>query len=173
MLTINTTENNQTRTIKLEQVDITEITTLLNRYKLTLNIVGKDEEIPGSFWGDEEAGLINNQVYARPDTPIHSLLHESCHYICMDKARRKNLHTDAGGTTDEENAVCYLQIILSQRLSFMGQTRMMRDMDSWGYNFRLGSCKAWFEEDTDDEYQWLIKHRLIKRDKSPTFRLRK
>ena len=160
-------------TINVEQIDVTEIITLLNQYKLTLNIVGEDEVIPGSFWGDEEAGLINDQVYARPDTPIHSLLHESCHYICMDEERRNSLHTNAGGTANEENAVCYLQILLSEKLSFMGREKMMRDMDSWGYNFRLGSCKAWFEKDTSDEYQWLLSHKLITPNNSPTFNLRK
>jgi hypothetical protein len=26
----------------------------------------------------------------------------------------------------------------------------MADMDAWGYSFRLGSTRAWFEHDADD-----------------------
>lgn len=159
--------------LRLKEVSSDEISDLLSRYNLSLNITQPNLDIPGSFWGDEEAGLITNNIYAREDTPVHSLLHESCHYICMDQARRESLHTNAGGTSDEENAVCYLQIILSKELLFMGSERMMNDMDSWGYNFRLGSCKAWFEQDTKDEFKWLLKHSLIKTDNTPTFTLRK
>ena len=159
--------------LRLKYIDSHALSLLLNRYQLTLHLIELSEEIPGSFWGDDEAGLIKNHVYARPDTPVHSVLHESCHFICMDDKRRQSLHTNAGGTADEENAVCYLQVILSEELSSMGQTRMMQDMDRWGYNFRLGSCQAWFKEDTKDEYDWLLKHKLINVDNSPTFNLRK
>lgn len=159
--------------LRLGDIDHTEVSNLLQRYNLTLNLTQDNTDIPGSFWGDEEAGLISNQVYARSDTPVHSLLHESCHYICMDQPRRQALHTNAGGTADEENAVCYLQILLSKELSFMGATRMMTDMDCWGYSFRLGSCSAWYENDTSDEVEWLLKHNLITEDKVPTFTLRK
>ncbi|PID47509.1 MAG: hypothetical protein CSB47_00505 [Proteobacteria bacterium] len=151
---------------------MSEIHDLLNLYQLQIHLVALEEAIPGSFWGDEEAGLIKNQLYIRPDTPIHSLLHESCHYICMDEQRRQHLHTNAGGTADEENAVCYLQVLLSDELPSMGKARMMSDMDRWGYSFRLGSCRAWFERDTQDEYQWLLSHKLITPDNKPTFLLR-
>ena len=52
----------------------------------------------------------------RDDTPVHSALHEACHYICMDKQRRNDLDTDAGGGYEEENGVCYLQILLADHL---------------------------------------------------------
>lgn len=150
-----------------------EVSNLLSRYGLTLkSIDDKDFPIPGSFWGDEEAGLIENQVYVRLDTPVHSILHESCHYVCMDDKRRTELHTNAGGTADEENAVCYLQILLVDQLSFMNRLKMMNDMDSWGYSFRLGSAKIWFESDADDAYQWLTSYSLINKDSSVTFHLR-
>ena len=169
----NTSDTKQNDVLRLREVDTTEISNLLSRYQLSLNITEQNTQIPGSFWGDDEAGLISNQAYARADTPVHSLLHESCHYICMDQIRRQALHTNAGGTADEENAVCYLQILLSKELSFMGPLKMMQDMDSWGYNFRLGSCKAWFEQDTQDEFQWLLNHGLINPKNAPTFALRK
>ena len=78
---------------------------LLGRYGITLERVADGAEIPGSWFGAPEAGLIGRRVLVRLDTPIHSLLHESCHLICMDPQRRAHLHTDAGGDHDEENAV--------------------------------------------------------------------
>ena len=86
----------------------------------------------------------------RPDTPVHSALHEACHWICMPPARRARLHTDAGGDSDEENAVNYLSILLGQTLPGFGRDRMLADMDAWGYSFRLGSARAWFEGDAED-----------------------
>ena len=143
---------------------------LLQRYQLELIIVA-DENIPGSFWGDAEAGLIENRVYARLDTPIHSILHESCHYVCMDANRRSSLHTNAEGDYDEENAVCYLQILLSDEIQEMGQQRMFQDMDNWGYSFRLGSASRWFELDATDARLWLTQHQLTT-DNRPSFQLR-
>ncbi|HEY9720917.1 MAG TPA: hypothetical protein V6D47_02825, partial [Oscillatoriaceae cyanobacterium] len=51
---------------------------LLARHGLALQRVADGEPIPGSYWGDEEAGIIGSTVYARADTPVHSLLHEAC-----------------------------------------------------------------------------------------------
>ena len=149
-----------------------ELGSLLSRFGIVINVISPELEIPGSFWGDEEAGLIRNQLYARPDTPIHSILHESCHYVCMDECRRSLLHTNAGGSADEENAVCYLQILLSDHLSFTNRTKMMKEMDSWGYSFRLGSSKVWFESDASETADWLIEHKLINRAHVVTFNLR-
>ena len=156
--------------LRLAQIDPADLQQLLQKYQLDL-IQVDDGEIPGSFWGDAEAGLIENRVYARPDTPIHSILHESCHYICMDNERRAALHTDAAGDYDEENGVCYLQILLADEIPDMGRQRMLQDMDRWGYSFRLGSARAWFEQDAQDAHDWLARHGLIKQQ-SPSFCLR-
>jgi hypothetical protein len=145
---------------------------LLSAYSLTVEFVSNNEQIPGSFWGDSEAGLIKNILYIRPDTPVHSALHEACHYICLDSDRRKNLDTDAGGGYDEENAVCYLQILLASKLSGCSADILVEDMDSWGYTFRLGSALAWFNTDAEDAQQWLLKEQLIDQDNLPTGRLR-
>ena len=161
-----------TQILLLNDVNLDELSTLLLKYKLTLNLNDLNKDIPGSFWGDSEAGLISNKLYARLDTPVHSALHESCHFICMDQQRRLALNTNAGGTADEENAVCYLQILLSDQLSFIHRKRMMQDMDSWGYSFRLGSTEAWFTSDAEDARQWLLKHKLIAENNNVTFKLR-
>jgi hypothetical protein len=145
---------------------------LLGSYQLELEVLAEGQTIPGSFWGDSEAGLIGNRLLVRPDTPAHSLLHEACHYICMSPDRRQSLHTNAGGGYDEENAVCYLQILLAERLPPLNPLRLMADMDSWGYSFRLGSARAWFEQDAEDARQWLIHHALIGADGKPTGKLR-
>ena len=148
------------------------LASLLGRFGLTLVRVGESEPIPGTFWGEPEAGLIRDHLYVRGDTPVHSALHEACHFICMDPARRSLLHTDAGGDTAEENAVCYLQILLSDYLPGMGRERSYRDMDAWGYSFRLGSAKAWFEQDAQDARDWLVREGLIDTSEKPTWRLR-
>ena len=50
---------------------------------------------------------------------------------------------------------------------------MLRDMDAWGYTFRLGSAEAWFERDAADARQWLLAHGLIDAAGRPTFALRR
>ena len=129
---------------------------LLSPYGLRVAMQDDECQIPGSYWGAPEAGLIGNTLYVRSDTPVHSALHEACHFICMDRDRRARLNTDAGGDDAEENAVCYLQILLADDLSGYSRARMLADMDTWGYSFRLGSAQAWFEEDADDAQAWLV-----------------
>ncbi len=145
---------------------------LLARYGLTVEHVPPATEIPGSYWGESEAGLIGDRLFVRDDTPVHSALHEACHYICMDADRRARLHTDAGGEVIEENGVCYLQILLADELSGVGQARMCADMDAWGYTFRLGSTRAWFDRDAEDTRAWLRQNGLIDRDEQPVWRVR-
>ena len=159
--------------LRLADVEPASVAGLLGRYGLLFRTVTSDSEIPGSFWGDEEAGLIGNEILARADTPLHSILHETCHYVCLDEARRKGLHTDAGGDYDEENAVCYLQILLSDYIVEFGRQRMFEDMDRWGYTFRLDSAQAWFERDADDALAWLSKRNLINEQQEPCWTLRK
>lgn len=137
------------------------IVRLLTRYGIEPVALADGMAIPGSYWGDSEAGLIGGQLYFRPDTPLHSVLHEACHFVCMSEARRGRLERDAGGDYDEENAVCYLQIVLADEIAEAGRMRMCSDMDAWGYTFRLGSAQNWFEQDADDARQWLMRHRVI------------
>ena len=138
---------------------------------MLLKTVAHDESIPGSFWQPPEAGLISNTLYVRDDTPVHSALHEACHYICMDQQRRSDLDTDAGGGYEEENGVCYLQVLLADHIPEMGQDRMFSDMDEWGYSFRLGSSKAWFDDDAEDAIAWLQEHNIVDYDIRPTWKL--
>jgi len=144
----------------------------LARLDLELILQPKDEAIIGSLWGDAEAGVVGHSVYVRPNTPIHSFLHESCHVICMDGERRSRLDQDAGGNDLEEAAVCYLQIVLADHIDGVGRDRIMADMDAWGYSFRLGSTRAWFENDADDAQEFLLNHNLINSLGEPTFYLR-
>lgn len=145
---------------------------LLARFGLSFELVGDDAEIPGSFWGEPEAGIIGGTVYARTDTPIHSLCHESGHIICMTPERRRRLDRDAGGDDLEESAVCYLQVLMGDCLPGVGRLRLMDDMDDWGYSFRLGSTSAWFANDADDARRWLVEHDLVTEAGELTFRLR-
>lgn len=149
-----------------------EIEKLLARYSLQGRKQALDEPITGSYWGESEAGLVRDCIYWRADTPVHSILHELSHAVCMDGARRQALDRDAGGDFAEENAVCYLQILLADTLAGVGRERMWRDMDAWGYTFRLGSARAWFEQDAADAREWLVAHGLIDERDAVTWRLR-
>ena len=111
---------------------------LLLELGLRLQRVPDGEPIPGSYWGDSEAGLIGPDVYARADTPVHSLLHEACHLLVQPPERRAQVHTDASDSVAEEDATCYLQILLADCLPGVGRKRLMEEMDAWGYSFLLG-----------------------------------
>ena len=147
--------------LRLADADHAAILRLLAGYGLDLRLVAPGEEIPGSYWGDSEAGLRGDTLLVRHDTPLHSLLHEAAHWMCMGPERRTGLDTDAGGDFDEENAVCYLQILLADAVPGIGRGRSMADMDEWGYTFRLGSARAWFEQDAGDARVWLEREGLI------------
>ncbi len=144
---------------------------LAARYGLELALCAPGASLPGSYWGESEAGLRANVLYVRADTPVHSLLHELAHFVCMSAARRAALDRDAGGDDEEESAVCYLQILLADELP-IGRARMLADMDAWGYTFRLGSARAWFESDAAQACIWLRRNGVVTDDHRPTFRLR-
>jgi len=139
----------------LSALDRVALAALLERYGVSLSLIAPDEVIPGSYWGDSEAGLKGDRLYARLDTPLHSVLHEASHYICMTPERRAGLDRDAGGDHLEESAVCYLQVLLAGELRGVARERVFADMDAWGYSFRVGSSRAWFESDAEDARAWL------------------
>jgi hypothetical protein len=148
------------------------IRALVARYGAELVECSPDETLPGSYWGDSEAGLRGSALLVRADTPIHSLLHELGHFVCMSPERRAGLDRDAGGDDAEECAVCYLQIVLADEIPGFGRAQMLRDMDAWGYTFRLGSSRAWFESDATDACIWLRHHGVLDDDGTPTFHAR-
>jgi hypothetical protein len=159
--------------LKLNGIDRVALAIILTRYGLDLVLVAPEQVIPGSYWGDREAGLIGSKVFARLDTPLHSVLHESAHFVCMTPERRAGLDTDAGGDDAEESAVCYLQILMAELLPNVGASRTCRDMDDWGYSFRLGSAAKWFAEDAEDARRWLEQHGLIDASRRITYELRR
>jgi hypothetical protein len=150
--------------LRYSDSDTRSVAALLARFGLRIRLQDDDRPIEGSYWGGEEAGLVGRDVVVRAGTPVHSILHEACHYVCMDEARRRGLHTDAGGDYDEENAVCYLQILLADEIPGFGHERMMADMEAWGYSFRLGSARAWFHRDAADAREWLQGRGLLSAD---------
>lgn len=167
----NPTDSNNT-VVLVADVPLRSIQALLANYGLSLTIQSEREQITGSYWGDNEAGIVGHTVFVRGDTPIHSLLHEACHIICMTHERREQLDRDAGGDDLEETAVCLLQLVLADRIEGVGRERLMRDMDDWGYSFRLGDSKSWFEHDAEDARKWLIDEGLLTVAGEATFRLR-
>lgn len=155
--------------LRVSDLPVAALQSVLQQYGLGLVIEAADQPITGSFWGDSEAGIVGKQVFVRNDTPVHSLLHEACHTICMDEARRAGLDRDAGGDDLEEVAVCYLQILLADEIAGVGRERLMQDMDSWGYSFRCGGTAAWFTGDAEDALAWLQHHGLVDMQQRPTF----
>jgi len=150
---------------------VTQLIGLLARYGLMLERVADDTPIPGSYWGESEAGLVGQVINVRADTPVHSALHEACHVLCMDATRRAALHTDAGGDYAEEDAVCFLQITLAGYIGLSTEA-ICADMDAWGYTFRLGSAQAWYTQDAGDARAWLVQHGLLLESGAPTWQLR-
>jgi hypothetical protein len=158
--------------LRVQDTSLSSISSLLARFGLTLEITPAHAPIPGSFWGDDEAGLIANTLFARIDTPLHSVLHEACHWVTCTPARRAQLHTDAADNQEEENATCYLQVLLAEHLPGFGRERALSDMDAWGYSFRLGSAARWFAEDAQAEQAWLRNYGLLDACAMVQFRVR-
>lgn len=150
-----------TDVLRLCDISFADAAALLARYGLVLNRVADGADIPGSYWGESEAGIIGHDVYVRDDTPVHSMLHEAGHLIVLPADKRAAVHTDATDSIAEENAVCVLQVLLGDALPGVGYDRLLADMDAWGYSFRLGSARAYVEEDAEDAWQWLAAHGLI------------
>lgn len=147
--------------MRFAAVDAGAVVRLLEAYGLSVQVVAQGTQIPGSYWGESEAGLQRDTLFARPDTPLHSILHESAHYICMSAERRGRLDRDAGGDDAEESAVCYLQVLLAEALPGVSRAAIFADMDEWGYSFRLGSTAAWFTQDAEDAQAWLLRAGII------------
>ena len=144
----------------------------LGRFGIELTWLDEGAAINGSFWGAPEAGIAGARVYVRPDTPVHSFLHEVSHIVCMPADVRAAHKGDAKSDDLEESAVCFLQILLADCLQGVGRDRLMADMDDWGYSFRLGSTAAWFAKDADDAREWLLLYELIDQAARPTYKLR-
>jgi hypothetical protein len=148
------------------------VSELLENYGLSIALIADEQAINGSYWGEPEAGIMGDRVFVRGDTPVHSLLHETCHIVCMTPERRRLLDGDAGSDDLEECAVCYLQIVLADELPGAGKERLMQDMNDWGYSFRLGSTRRWFDEDAEHAQAWLRTEGLLQADNRPTLQLR-
>jgi len=142
---------------RVAELGFAPLRALFEPFGLRIAEVAAGEPIPGSYWGDSEAGLIGDRLYLRADTPVHSALHEGCHWLCADAERRAALHTNAGGEEVEERAVCYLQCVLADELAGYSRAQCFCDMDAWGYSFALGSAAAWFAGDADDASAWLAR----------------
>ena len=147
--------------LTLADIDEAAVAALLRRYGLTLARVPDGAPIPGSYWGDPEAGIIGATVHARGDTPVHSLLHEAAHLIVLPPAQRAQVHTDATDSVEEEDAVLVLQALLGDALPGAGAARVLADMDAWGYTFRLGSAAVYVQRDADAAWAWLQARGLV------------
>ena len=151
-------------TLLLRDISAADVSALLARYGLRLALVADGEPIPGSYWGEPEAGLVGCTVHARNDTPVHSLLHEAAHLVVLPPERRAAVHTDATDSVAEEDAACVLQSLLGEALPGVGAARILADMDAWGYTFRLGSAAAYVERDAGEAWAWLQRAGLVSAD---------
>ncbi len=151
--------------LTLADIDDPAVAALLASYGIALARVADGAAIPGSYWGEPEAGIIGSTVHARGDTPVHSLLHEAAHLIVLPHERRAGVHTDATDSVEEEDAVLVLQVLLADALPGVGADRVLADMDAWGYTFRLGSAAAYFRNDADTAWAWLQARGLVAPDR--------
>jgi hypothetical protein len=147
--------------LALRDVAFCDVAALLARYGLGLERVADGAPIPGSYWGEPEAGLVGASVHARGDTPLHSLLHEAAHLIVLPPERRGAVHTDATDSVEEDAAVSVQQSLLGDALPGVGADRILADMDAWGYTFRLGSARAYVREDAAEAWAWLRRAGLV------------
>ena len=147
--------------LTLADIDEVAVAALLASHGIALARVHDGAPIPGSYWGEPEAGLIGCTVHARGDTPVHSLLHEAAHLVVLPPERRMAVHTDATDSVEEEDAVLVLQALLADALAGVGRARILSDMDAWGYTFRLGSARAYVEHDADAAWRWLAERGLV------------
>jgi hypothetical protein len=49
---------------------------------------------------------------------------------------------------------------------------MCRDMDEWGYTFRLGSAAKWFDQDATDARDWLMRNGVLDSQSRSTYACR-
>ncbi len=147
--------------VRVRDIHLKQAQFLLGCFSLQLCLIEDGLAIPGSYWGECEAGIIGSTVYVRSDTPVHSLLHEACHLIVLPEQQRASIHTDASDSVAEEDATCFLQLLLADWIDGFGFARACADMDLWGYTFRLGSARAWFENDAEDARAFLQNIGLI------------
>jgi hypothetical protein len=145
----------------LGDIAFDDVATLLARHGLRLARVADGAPIPGSYWGEPEAGIVGATVHARGDTPLHSVLHEAAHLLVLPEDRRVAVHTDATDSTEEEDAVLVLQTLLGDALPGAGAERILADMDAWGYTFRLGSARAYVQDDAAEAWAWLRRAGLV------------
>ena len=55
----------------LAELGLDSLRELLGGRGLRLHLLDAGAEIPGSYWGAPEAGLVGDLLYVRPDTPVH------------------------------------------------------------------------------------------------------
>ena len=162
-----------THVVCARDIDRGDVQRLGARYGIALEWLADADPLIHSYWGAPEAGVTAAGVQLRSDTPLHSLLHELCHIVCMPAQRRAMLRRDAGGDDAEECGVCYLQVLLAEQLPQFGAERCLGDMDAWGYSFREGSARAWFDGDGRQAREWLLGHGLVDTADRPTWQLRR
>ena len=67
--------------LRCADIGAATLSELLARFGLSLRWLSLNQAIEGSYWGESEAGLVGGTLLVRPDTPLHSALHEAGHFI--------------------------------------------------------------------------------------------
>ena len=106
--------------------------------------------------------MIGATVYARADTPVHSLLHEAGHLIVLPPERRAaRAYRRHRFGRRRRRGLRAAGRCSATRCRASAATRVLADMDAWGYTFRLGSARAYVEHDAADAWRWLREHGLV------------
>lgn len=125
-------------------------------FDLWFECVVDGELIFGSFWGDEEVGIIGIIVYVCGDMLVYLLLYEVCYLIVLLLECCVVVYIDVIDLIEEEDVICYLQIVLVDVFLGVGCDWLMVDMDVWGYLFWFGLICVWFEQDVENVCQFLF-----------------
>jgi len=73
-------------------IDRLALEVMLDRYGLGLVLVAPEEVIPGSYWGEREAGLIGARIFVRLDTlPQHRAALDTQRRAHVDPSLRLSL----------------------------------------------------------------------------------
>ena len=133
----------------LRDIGFDDVAALLARYGLAARARRRRRADPRQLLGRTRSRPDRPRVHARDDTPVHSLLHEAAHLIVLppERARRAyRRHRFGRGRRRRLRAA----VAARRRPARRRPRALMADMDAWGYTFRLGSARAYFERDAED-----------------------
>ena len=98
---------------RIDEPMLAALRALLGPPGLRLHRVPPDADIPGSYWGGAEAGLIGDTLFWRADTPLHSALHEAAQQGISGKASTPFLLARVNELTGGDSLAANIALVLN------------------------------------------------------------